>query len=138
MLAAGEMTRSARRTLAWPLAAWAVLAGAGYLPTRSLRGRSGIEAMLAGQAVVVFIVYATLVPAMRRMARADAAHRLRVFLEAGAMRLILTLPVISLIVWLGGVDPVAFLIWVAIAYVVMVKVATLALVCWHRRLEDRR
>ena len=138
MSAAGEMTRSARRTLAWPLAAWAVLAGAGYLPARSLRGRSGIEAMLAGQAVVVFIVYATLVPAMRRMAGADAAGRLRAVLKAGAMRLILTLPVIAVIVWLGSVDPVAFLVWVAIAYVVTTKIETLALVSWNRRLENRR
>ena len=136
MRAAGEMSRIARRLLLLPLAAWVVIAAGGYLPTRSVGGWRAVQAMIVAQAVVVTIVYATLLPAMRRMGRTDAPGRFRLALKAGAVRLIVTLAVISLLAWLGGVDAVAFLIWVAIAYVVMIQVETVTLMWWNKRLEN--
>ena len=138
MRAVGEMNRIARRLLLLPLGAWAVMAAGGYLPTRSVGGGSAVQAMIVAQAVVVTIVYATLLLAMRQMGRTDAPGRFRLALKAGAVRLIVTLPVISLLAWLGGVDAVAFLIWVAIAYVVMIQVETQVLVYWNKRLENQR
>lgn len=137
MVASGEMARVARRLLLLPLASFAVMVAAGYFPTRSLSGSSGTTAMIAAQAVVVTIVYATLLPAMGRMVGADARGRFRVALKAGAIRLMLTLAVISVIAWRGSVEPAAFLTWVAIAYVVMIQVETLALVHWNKRLENQ-
>jgi len=136
MRAAGEMARVARRLLLLPLAAWAVMATVGYVPTQSLGGWSAVKAMIVGQAVVVAIVYATLVPAIRGMAGADAQGRLRVGLRAGAIRLGVTLPVAAAIAWYGSLDAVVFLVWVAIAYVVMIKVETLTLIWWNKRLEN--
>ncbi len=121
--------------LLWPAAAWAVMAAAGYLPTRWLCGDGGVEAMLAAQGVVGAIVYVTLLPTARRMAAADTAGRLRLGLRASAFRLIATMAVIGAIVLREMVKPAPFLVWAAISYVVMIKVETLVLILWNRRLE---
>jgi hypothetical protein len=91
--------------------------------------------MLTAQILVLFAVYATLVPAMISMARADAPGRLKIGFKAAATRFLFTVGAGGLIAWRGGVDREAFLAWVAIAYVVMIKVETLVLVRWARRVE---
>ncbi len=136
MQSAGQMTRAGRWLVLLPLGAWAVMAAVGYLPTKSLGGRPGVEGMIVGQAVVLAVVYATLLPAVRRMVGLDAPGRLRLGLKAGAIRLIVTLSVITVIACVGGVAPVSFLVWVAIAYVVIIQVETLALVYWNKPPEN--
>lgn len=138
MPAAGEMARVSRPMLLVPLTVWVIMVSVGYWPTRSVAGAGGVYAMLAAQAMVVIIVYATLVPAMRRMAIADAPGRLQAALKAGTVRLILTLVATGVIVWRAGIDRATFLIWTAIAYVVMVNVETLVLVYWNKRIENER
>lgn len=136
MTAAGDRARPPGRLWLMPLAGWLLTAAAGYYPTRSLGGRNGLEAMFAAQALVVAIVYVTLLPAMRKMVGASPAEKLRVALKAGTIRLLVTLPVIAAVAWRGVFEPAAFLIWVAITYVVLIQVETLTLVYWNRRLEN--
>jgi len=138
MPAAGEWARTARRLYLLPLAGWVVMAVAGYLPTQSLSGWRGVEAMIVAQAVVVAIVYATLVPAVRRMAKADAQDRFQHALKAGVIRLMLTLLASVAVAFGSPVEPGAFLIWVGTAYVVMINVETLILVYWMKHLERQR
>ena len=129
--------QTARRLLLLPGAGWAVLAAAGYAPTRSLAGGTGIEAMFTAQALIVAVVYVTLVPTMRQMVSGDAARRFRLALKAGMIRLIITVPLVAITAWRGGVEPAAFLIWAAIAYALMIQLETMTLVYWSRRLEDQ-
>jgi len=118
-----------------PPLAWAVLAAAGYWPTRSLAGSAGIREMLMAQGLVVAIVYLTLIPSMKIMVHKDVQGRFRVMLLVGVVRFLITVPAAALVAYTYSSDTAAFLIWIAITYVVMIKVETLALLYWNRRLE---
>ena len=133
-----EIGRGARRLLLMPMAGWLVMAAGGGLPTQYLGGRSGIEAMVTAQAVVVAVVYTTLLPAMRQMLYADAKARFRIALKAGTTRFILTVLISGVIAWRWLAEPNAFLIWVAIAYVLMIKVETLTLIWWAKKIESQQ
>lgn len=135
-----ELSRKVRTPLGllWvPLAAWVLIAVIGYRPTRTLAGWSGLAAMFVAQALVMAVVYATMVPTMRRMRGADAAGRVRLALKAGAIRLILTVALAAMVAWFAVVESVAFLVWVGISYVLMVQLETLTLVYWSRHLEHK-
>lgn len=122
---------------AWPLVGCVILAAAGYYPTAVLAGQRGLRAMAVAQVVVLAVVYATLVPAMRRLAMATPERRLQVALSAAVVRFVATVFIAAAVAWRGIVDPAVFLIWVGIAYVVMIKIETLSLIAWMRVLEKR-
>lgn len=124
--------------LAWPLLTILMLVVVGWLPTRRMAGAAGVDAMLAGLGLVGGAVYASLVPAMRRMAVAkDAPDRFKAAFRAGLERFILTLALAGAVVWQTKVNANAFLVWVAVGYVVTIKVETLILIRWSKRLENR-
>jgi hypothetical protein len=114
---------------------WVLLALSGYWPTRVYCGPRGIQGMLAAQVLVVVVVYVTLVPAIARMATADAPGRLKIGFKAAFARFLFTLALAGLVVWRGDVERQVFLVWVAIAYVVMIKCETFVLVRWAKMLE---
>ena len=125
------------RLLPLPAIAVITLAVVGYLPTRSWVGAGGLEAMLAAQGLVLAVVYATLVPGLRRMAAADKPTRLRIGLTLGVVRLLLTIALAAVMVLRELVDRSTFLIWLAIAYVVLIQVETWALIHWTKTLDKR-
>jgi len=120
-----------------PLVAWILLAVVGYMPTRTLGGDGAVRAMLTAQAAVVVVVYGTLAWAMVRMSQAGPSNRYLIAMKAGSIRFVLTLIIGAIIGWRGGIDRTVFLVWVAVAYVVMIMVETLTLISWSRRLESR-
>jgi len=115
-----------------PVVLWAVLLAAGYWPTQAHGGRDAVRAMLIGQAVVVGVVYATLISTLSRIARAEPHQHLRLSFQVAAWRFILTLAAAALALWRGLESAPVFLIWLAITYVVLVQVETLALVAWMK------
>jgi len=125
------------KSMLWPLAGWLILVLLGYWPTQSLTGGRGIEAMLAAQAMVVVVVYVTLIPAMRQMSRADSKTRFQIAFKAIAQRFLLTLLIAAAIAWKGNLDTTAFLIWVSITYVIMIKIETVILIRWSRSFENQ-
>jgi len=130
-----QRVRIPRIWLALPILCWIFLALLGYWPTWACSEGRGIESMLAAQALVIIAVYVTLIPAMARMAGTDTPGRLRIGFKAACARFLFTLVVAGLIAWRSGVERQSFLVWVAIAYIVMIKCETLVLVCWAKMLE---
>jgi hypothetical protein len=120
------------------LAGAAVLAVAGYYPTRRVRGDEGVRAMVVAQTVVLAVVYATLLPAVRQMASTDPTRCLRAGLKVGTIRLIAACGVVGIAAWLEIAEPRALLIWAAIAYIVMIKIETLVLLKWIAQGETRK
>jgi hypothetical protein len=120
-----------------PLAGAILLAVAGYYPTRRLRGDEGIRAMVVAQGMVLAVVYATLLPAMKWMAAVEPAKRLETGLKVGTIRLVVTILLIGAGTWMRWAETRAFLMWAAIAYIVMIKIETVVLLMWSRRIEKR-
>jgi len=118
--------------LCLPGMATLVLAAAGCYPTWRIGGRAGVEGMLAGQLLVLLVVYATLLPALWRMVPDEAAGRLQTGLKVGLIRLVLTVGAMVVIAWRRWAEPKVFLTWAAIAYVVMAKLETVVLLRWNR------
>jgi len=121
----------------WPLIAALILAAGGYWPTYRLAGPTGSFAMLTAIVLTVAVVYLTLWLTMRPMALAAPAKRLGLALKAGVVRFLVTLPAAVVIARKGGVEPRSFLIWVAIAYIVMIKVETFVLIRWVAAIEKQ-
>ncbi len=122
---------------AGPIGSAAVLAVIGYGPTRSAAGREGVIGMAAGQLAVLVVVYATLAGLVGRIGRAPAAQRLQLALRAGVLRFFITIVVSAVLVLRFALPAGPLLIWVAISYVVIVQVETIALVRWMATLEKR-
>ncbi|MGQ9650290.1 MAG: hypothetical protein ACUVXJ_09290 [Phycisphaerae bacterium] len=118
--------------LCLPGMATLVLAAAGCYPTWRIGGRAGVEGMLAGQLLVLLVVYATLFTALWRMVPDEAVGRLQAGLKVGLIRLVLTVGAMVVIAWRRWAEPKVFLTWVAIAYVVMAKLETVVLLRWNR------
>jgi hypothetical protein len=135
MTAAEKICGAPWRLLALPAAGGLGLVVMGYFPTSSIAGRTGLGAMLAAQAVVVALVYATVVPALRRMVGADVKRRFRIALQAGVIRFLATVLVAAAVGWYAKLNTDVFLVWLAIAYVVMIKIETWVLIHWSKRLE---
>ena len=132
------MNRPGALALWLPAAASLLLGVLGYFPTGRLAGEAGIRSMLIAQGLVLGAVYATMFRAMKRMAAAaDAPARFKAAFRAGVERFMLTLAVAAAIAWRSKTSSNAFLIWVAISYVIMIKVETLLLIQWSRKLENR-
>ena len=120
----------------------AVLTGAmglvGWVPTQRLGGPAAVQAMEAALVMVLVVVYATSLRAWRRMqSSADAPQRFKAAFRAGMERFIATLVLAGAVAWRTKIDARAFLVWVAISYVVMIKIETLILIRWSRRLENQ-
>lgn len=133
MTAIGKAGISRVAMYALPLTAWGVLLAVGYWPTRVLADDRGIRSMITAQALVVLAVYLSMVSALRCMARSDAVGRFPGVMRGAVIRYLVTLALTGLILWHGAVETRVFLIWVAISYLVMLKVETLVLVYGIRR-----
>ncbi len=120
--------------LMWPGFLAGVLILGGYVPTVRLAGEDGLEAMLWAVAGATFVVYATLIPAVFRMARADASARLMLGFRAMGVRFIATLLPAGWVAARKMVETTTFLVWVAIAYAVLTIVEAVILVYWNNRL----
>ncbi len=118
-----------------PVVVAGLLLAAGYWPTRIMAETDGLRSMIAAQVLVVFTVYLTMVPALRWMARKDAAGRFQLVLRAAVVRFLVTLALTGVVLWWGGFDAEVFLIWLAISYLVMLLVETLILVCRLKQLS---
>lgn len=121
-----------------PLAGWALLALGGYIPTGRLAGAAGVRAMLLGQGLVALIVLATLLSAMRRMVGRSPVDGCKIAWMAGIVRFFVTVPLLAGAAWTGRIPVVAFLIWAAITYVVMVMLEAIALTLWTNYLESEK
>jgi len=93
--------------------------------------------MVAAQLVVVAVVYGTMMPSLRRMSARDGPGRLRLGLKVGGIRFLLTAAIGAVIAWRGVVQPTVFLIWLAISYVVLIKMETLVLIQWAGKLDRK-
>jgi hypothetical protein len=133
-----DRKRTARKLLMLPVAGWMLLAAGGYFPTRSLAGDDGLRAMCLAQSLVVAVVLATLLMAMRRMVGKSPVDRFKAAMLAAAVRFLATAALLAVIAWRGGVQLFAFLLWGAIAYLVMVLLEAVALARWFRYLESEK
>ena len=138
MHAANSMTRAIWRIVLITVGAWLALVAVGYLPTRALIGSDGVKAMLLAQVVVFAVVCFTLLPSMKRMLGQRPEVRFQIMLKAGLVRFMGTLALAVMFVLRGVAHTAGFLIWVAIAYVVMIKVETLVLIYWNKQFENRK
>jgi len=120
-----------------PLAGWVLVAGLGAWPTWEWFGSEGLQAMAIAQVIVVVVTYGTLVPAMRRMPEVDTPARLVLAMKAGVWRLGLTVLLSAAMAWLWPIETKVFLVWVAIAYLVLISFETSALVLWAKKLESQ-
>jgi hypothetical protein len=121
--------------LVLPAAAASVLAALGYMPSRSYFGPDGLKAMAAAQGCVLMVIYATMIPGLRRMAAAAGPDRLRVGLAAALLRFLLTMLLAAVIMWRKCVEIPVFLGWLAIAYLVMIQVETWVFIQWSKMLD---
>ncbi len=126
-----------RWSLWLPLAGVAALLAAGYYPTWRICGDAGTRAMLAALCLVAGVVYASLLPAVRQIAVSKPVERLKIGFRAAVIRMVLTLAVAALVAWKTWVQPGPFVVWVAISYVLLIKVETLVLLRWIRQDEKR-
>jgi hypothetical protein len=129
----------------WQGRAWLVLTppamsvlmiAIGWQTTQARGGRPAVEAMILAQIVLLAIVYSSLLPILRRMAKADAANRLKLAMRAGGQRFLLTLVAVAVVIVGGWAERRPFLLWIAIGYVVMTLAETIALTRWLNETEN--
>jgi len=112
------------------LAALAVVAALGVVPTLRLAGREGLSALAAGCAVSAVGAMLGAVPVLRAVARGGAASPVATFGAATATRLVATLAG-ALEVALGSELPRApLLIWVGLAYGALLVAETRWMARW--------
>lgn len=111
------------------------MATLGYAPTLSLGGSRSIHAMLAAQAIVVTILYLSLIVSGIPTAIDSERKRLHRVMKAMAVRFFVTLAVAAYVVWWFKIEPAAFLIWIGLTYFVLVQVETWAMVTKRRSTE---
>lgn len=126
----------ARKLLMLPVLGWIVLAAGGYFPTRSLAGDDGLRAMYLAQTLVVAVVLATLLMAMKRMVGKSPVDRFKIAMLAGAVRFLATAGLLIAFAVRGRVHVFAFLLWGAATYLAMVMLEAIALARWFRYLES--
>lgn len=131
-----KRTRTARKLLALPVLGWLLLAAGGYYPTRSLAGDDGLQAMIVAQTLVVAVVLATLLLAMKRMVGKPPLDRFKAAMSAAAVRFLATGGLLIVIAVRGHVHVFAFLLWGAVSYLAMVLLEAIALARWFRYLES--
>lgn len=142
--ASGSRTTGSRTTgrrtmlplLIVPVAVSLVLLAIGWRPTLARGGRPAIEAMLAAHAVVLAAMYVTLLPAVNGMRSAGASERFKLAFKAAGQRFIVTLVAAAVVAGGKYVDHRPFLVWVAVAYVVLTLAETVVLARWMREAES--
>jgi uncharacterized membrane protein len=135
---ADERKRVARKLLLLPAMAWVLLAAVGYIPTRSLAGADGVQAMWLAQSLVAAVVMTTLLLAMRRMVGKAPLERFKLAMLAGAVRFLATAGLLTAVAWRGEVHVAVFLLWGAGTYLVMAILEAVALARWFRYLESEK
>jgi hypothetical protein len=120
-----------------PLVTSLLIGLVGWWPTVWYRGWAGIEAMMLAHAMLLLVVYATLLPVLRRMVWAGHAQRLRMGLVAGVQRFFAILSIAVAIAWFEPVDRTVFLVWIAAGYTVVALAETIILAKWMSRTEIR-
>lgn len=115
-----------------------VLAAAGYVPTSRVGGEIGVTGMWYGIAVSLVAGLVGALPVAHAMSQSNANVPIAVLLGT-AVRFLLTLMLVAWLVFSGLVDRVAFVTWVAISYMVLLLVDTLAsLACIKTAQEANR
>ena len=114
---------------------WLALAVIGYWPTRMWGGPEAVRSMWAAQLIVVLIVTATSWRAGCIMPKANASGRLKIAFSIACGRFLLTLALAGVCFWQGDFEPRSFMIWLALAYLVMIKIQTIILIRWTRMFE---
>lgn len=128
--------RASRSWLLSSLAALAVLAALGALPTRRLAGGDGLAAMAAGIAVAWLGSALGALPVLRAVARGGSDRPVAVVGESTALRAGATL-VGALVAILGSDLPrTALAIWLGLAYGVLLVVETRWMTRWLRAGAD--
>lgn len=120
-----------------PVVVTMILSLLGGSATRTRFGQTGIDAMIAALALLLAVVYGTLLPKLRRMAQADGLGRLRLGFTAAGQRFFLTLAAAGAIAWKWPAGREVFLVWIAAGYVVLSLAETVALVRWMKRTESK-
>jgi len=87
--------------------------------------------------VVWLVILVTMRVGLTRMASAPQTERLKIGMAVGVVRMFATVSIAAVIGFRQLVDPQVFLIWVALSYVVMIKVETIALLRWDKLLEKQ-
>ena len=118
-----------------PVGGSAALVLLGVYPTLRLSGEDGVRAMLAAQVIVIAVTYATMRMAMRRMRSQPVQRRFQIALAAGVARLFATVAIAAAVAVAGRLRLDAFMIWIVISYVIMIKIETVILVRWSSLLE---
>jgi hypothetical protein len=120
-----------------PLGASVVLATAGWIPTIANSGQLGATAMLVAIGLVLVAVYGTIWWSCLRLPRAPLPSRLVLALRANIVRFFGVLAGTLVIAKATALPLRVLLIWVAIAYVVLIKLETALLLRWLRTLGAR-
>lgn len=129
--------RSWAEVLLTPLSASLLMCLVGWRPTQVWAGEGAIKSLILAQALLLTVLYATLLPIMRRMASADSLQRLQLAFRAAGQRFILTLLAAGSVAWTRPADRRVFLVWIAVGYVTLTLAETIALVRWMKRTENR-
>ncbi len=111
-----------------------VLAAIGYLPTRNLAGTSGVAAMLTGICVGLVSAAAGMVPPILSL-HASAIERQKSSMIGAGLRFLVTILLTVATVFSGFLPRTPLVLWIAIAYLVLLLVDTWALVGLLKRTE---
>ena len=101
-----------------------MLAAVGYLPTVRIAGRGAVPEMLAGIGISLFAGIVGAVPVARSAAAGDPKQIPIAVLLATAIRFIVVLALTVAAVFSGWFDRAPLVLWVGIAYLVMLLVDT--------------
>lgn len=132
----GDMSPGAAlvRLMGLVLVTGLVLAAAGYFPTRNLAGTAGVAAMLTGICVAVVSAAAGMTPPILAM-HASAIERQKSLMMGMGLRFLVTLLLTVATVFSGFLPQTPLVVWIAIAYLVLLLVDTWALVGLLKRME---
>lgn len=122
------------RLLGLALVTGLVLAAIGYLPTRNLVGTSGVAAMLTGICVGLVSAAAGMVPPILSL-NSVAIERQKSLMVGAGVRFLVTLLLTVSTVFSGFLPRTPLVVWIAIAYLVLLLVDTWAMVGLLKRIE---
>lgn len=127
---AEESSRGLAVMVLVPAAMSVAMLALGWRRTDTLGGRPAVEAMLLAQILLLAVVYASILPIVRKLSAADGLGRLKLAMQAGGVRFLLTLAVVAVVLIGDWVERRSFLVWIGIGYVVMTLAETVALARW--------
>ena len=110
------------------------LGAIGYLPTRNLAGTPGLAAMLTGICVALVSAAAGMTPTILAM-HASAIERQKSLMMGMGLRFLVILMLTVATVFSGFLPRTPLVVWIVIAYLVLLLVDTWAMVGLLKRLE---